>query len=123
MAKILIVDDSDVLRMELSEVLRGGEHEIVEAAHGAEGLSVAEANADVELVIADYNMPEMDGVTMCRRIRELPGREAVPFFVLTTESSPELKAAGKEVGVVLWIIKPFNGDKVLAAIKKVLKLT
>lgn len=122
MAKILIVDDSDVLRMELSEVLKGGGHNVIEASHGAEGLSVADGNPDVELVIADYNMPEMDGVTMCRRIRELPGRGSVPFFVLTTESSPELKAAGKEVGVVLWIIKPFNGEKVLAAIKKVLKL-
>lgn len=119
MAKILIVDDSETLRMELKGVLEGGGHTVVEGVDGADGLSKALANKDIQLIISDLNMPEVDGVTMCRNIREVPEFASTPIFMLTTESSPEMKAAGKSVGVMLWIIKPFAGDKVLGAITKV----
>ena len=75
-------------------------------------------HADVALLITDYNMPEMDGISMVRKIRTLPKGAEVPVFMLTTESSPELKALGKEVGVKAWVTKPFSDDKLIMAVKK-----
>jgi two-component system chemotaxis response regulator CheY len=91
-----------------------------EADNGQHGLDAFKANADVKLIITDYNMPEMDGITMIRKIRELGNGKDVNVFMLTTESSPDLKALGKEVGVKAWVTKPFNEEKLLAAIKKML---
>ena len=122
MAKILIVDDSDTLRMQLRDVLESEGHTIIEGVHGVDGLAKAQENPDIELLISDYNMPEMDGVVMCKKVRELPAFKSIPMFMLTTESTSELKALGKEVGVMAWIVKPFNEEKLKAVVQKVLKL-
>lgn len=119
MAKILIIDDSQVIRVRLREALEEGGHEVIEAVDGAEGLAKAEATPGIQLVIADYNLPMMDGVTMCGRIRRIPEYARIPLFVLTSETSAEIKAAGKANGVMAWIVKPFNKDAVLELIGKV----
>ncbi|MBF0440560.1 MAG: response regulator [Oligoflexales bacterium] len=118
--KILIVDDSDTLRIQLRKALEGAGYEVIEGKDGNEGLNKAQENVDVKLIITDYNMPEMDGITMCRKIREVPALNPVPIFMLTTEASPELKTLGKEAGVKAWIVKPFVADKVIGVINKVL---
>jgi two-component system, chemotaxis family, chemotaxis protein CheY len=120
MAKILIVDDSDVLRMELREALESGGYEVVEGVNGLDGIAKAKENKDISLLISDVNMPEMDGISMCKAIHSDPEFTSVPKFVLTTEASAELKAAGKDAGVMLWIVKPFNKEKVLSVVAKVL---
>lgn len=122
MARILIVDDSDAMRIELKNVLQTAGHEVLESANGIEGLHKAESDSAIQLVITDLNMPEMDGISMCNRIREIPGHIATPMFMLTTEVTPELKKAGKEAGVMLWIVKPFNAEKVLSVVAKVVAL-
>jgi two-component system chemotaxis response regulator CheY len=120
MTKIMIVDDSDTLRGQLSKLLVGAGFEVVEAANGVLGVDVwATHGPSVNLLITDYNMPEMDGITMIRKIRGLPKGAEVPVFMLTTESSPDLKALGKEVGVRAWVTKPFSDEKLIMAIKKV----
>ena len=120
MAKILVVDDSDVLRSELSQALRTAGHEVVEAIDGEDGGAKAAAQADFNLVITDLNMPRCDGIAMCRRIRELGAYRKLPIFMLTTESAPELKLAGREVGVLVWIIKPFVAAKVNELVDKIM---
>ena len=122
MAKILIVDDSDVLRLELRDVLTAGGHDVLEGVDGVDGAEKAAAHPDIHLIITDLNMPQLDGISMCKRIRENAALRRVPIFMLTTESSTELKIAGKEAGVLVWIVKPFDGGKVLAAITKVLSM-
>ena len=122
MANILVVDDSDVVRIEVSSALTGSGHNVLEAVNGLEGLKVASSSAAIDLVITDLNMPEMDGIKMVTEIRKLPARAAVPVFMLTTEASQELRAAGKAAGVMVWIVKPFKADKVLPAITKVLAM-
>ena len=121
MAKILIVDDSDTLRMQLRDILESEGHIVVEGVHGADGLAKAHENLDINLLISDYNMPEMDGVVMCKKVREIDAFKTIPMFMLTTESTSELKALGKEAGVMAWIVKPFNEDKLKAVVQKVLK--
>ena len=119
MAKILIVDDSEILRLDLKETLTKAGHTVLEGKHGAEGLAVAQSNKDIQLVITDLNMPEMDGITMSKMIHETPGLEKLPTFMLTTDATQEMKIQGKAAGVMLWIVKPFVADKVLAAVAKV----
>jgi two-component system, chemotaxis family, chemotaxis protein CheY len=115
----LVVDDSETLRIALTGLLEEGGLKVLQAENGAQGVEVWQAeNANINLVITDYNMPEMDGITMVRKIRSLPNGADVLVFMLTTESSPDLKTLGKEVGVKAWITKPYNGEKVLLAIKK-----
>lgn len=120
MAKILVVDDTEFTRKQLGEFLQAAGHSVLYGHNGANGLEQAENSGDIALIISDYNMPEMDGLTMLRRIRALPEHAKTPSFMLTTESSPELKALGKECGVLAWIIKPCSLPKVLAAAMTVL---
>ena len=120
MSAILIVDDSEVVRQELGKVLVAAGYTVIYGADGAEGLALAARHTALSLVITDYNMPQMDGLTMLRRIREQPQHQTLRSFMLTTESSVALKQISKEQGVVAWIIKPCLPDKVLAAIRKVL---
>jgi two-component system chemotaxis response regulator CheY len=68
-------------------------------------------------------MPEMDGIAMIRKIRQMPKGADVAVFILTTESSPDLKSLGKEVGIKAWVTKPFNEEKLIMAVKKILGLT
>ena len=121
MAKILIVDDSDILRLKLRTALEEAKHEVVEGASGADGIKIARADSGIELIITDLNMPDVDGLAMCQEIRKLPNYANVPIFMLTTEKSANLKAQGKEIGVMLWIVKPFTPERVTEAINKVME--
>lgn len=122
MGKVLLIDDSEVLRMEVREMLESGGHEVTEASNGADGLSKANEIRDIEIIITDLNMPEMDGITMVKKIREIADYKETPVFMLTTESSKELKLLGKEAGVMLWMVKPVSEKKVLAAVDKILEM-
>ncbi len=122
MAKILIVDDSEMFRIELRAALEGGGHTIIEGKDGVDGLHVAKQHNDVDIVITDFNMPEMNGLQMVTMIKELPVYKSAPIFILTTETSPELKQHANKAGVMAWIIKPFVADKLLMGIEKVLKM-
>ncbi len=120
MAKILIVDDSDTLRIQLREALESAGHNVIEGVDGADGLRQASENRDINMIITDFNMPQMDGVTMAGKIREIPELSKVPMLMLTTEATPDIKAAGKAAGILAWIVKPLVPSKVLPAIEKVL---
>jgi len=73
-----------------------------------------------DLVITDVNMPNMDGITLVRELRGLATYKFVPLLVLTTEATAERKQAGKAAGATGWLVKPFNPEKLLATIAKVL---
>ena len=120
MAKILIVDDSETLRIQLREALEETGHAVVEGVDGADGLKVAAANLDLKMVITDFNMPFMDGVAMAVKLRELPNFAKIPILMLTTEATPEIKTAGKRAGILAWIVKPLIPSKVMPAIEKIL---
>jgi two-component system chemotaxis response regulator CheY len=119
MASILAVDDSASMRQMVSFTLKGAGHVVVEAADGNEALTIAKEN-EFDLVITDVNMPNMDGITLIKELRALPGFRFTPLLMLTTESKAEKKQAGKEAGATGWIVKPFNPDQLLATVSKVL---
>lgn len=121
MANILIIDDSESVRAHLGEVLRKASHTVIEAIDGNDGLVKMLGIPDIDLVIADYNMPGRDGIKMLLEAKVKLGALKFPIFMLTTETSEKLKADGKQVGIMAWIIKPFVEDKLLHAITKVLQ--
>ncbi|MCH2058446.1 MAG: response regulator [Thalassotalea sp.] len=120
MAKVLVVDDSNSIRDMVSFTLKGAGHQTVEAVNGQEGLSKAQAGG-FDLVISDVNMPIMDGITLCQELRKLPSFKFTPILMLTTESSTDMKMKGKAAGATGWLVKPFNPDKLLSTIKRVIR--
>ena len=118
-ATILTVDDSSSMRQMVKATLSAAGYEVVQADDGVEALDIARATS-VDLVITDVNMPRMDGITLVGKLRELPSYRLTPILLLTTESSPEKKMAGKRAGATGWIVKPFNPDQLLATMARVI---
>ena len=120
MGKILIVDDSKLVRRVASTATKEAGHEPVLAENGKEGLEILESGEKIDLVFSDVNMPVMDGFEMIENIRKNPSLKFLPVVMLTTETNSLLKAKGKNCGVKSWMLKPFNKEKFFTAIKKLL---
>ncbi|HEY4293489.1 response regulator [Luteibacter sp.] len=119
MAKILAVDDSASMRSMVAFTLRGAGHDVDEADNGQVALDTARGTK-FDLVLADVNMPVMDGISMVREMRTMAGYSGVPILMLTTESNPEKKMEGKAAGATGWLVKPFDPDQLLATVARVL---
>ncbi|NQZ79769.1 MAG: response regulator [Colwellia sp.] len=120
MTKILVVDDSNSIRDMVSFTLKSAGYQTVEAVNGKEGLDKAQTEA-FDLVISDVNMPIMDGIELCGELRKLSNFKFTPILMLTTESSGDMKQRGKSAGATGWLVKPFNPEKLLATIKRVVR--
>lgn len=117
--KVLIVDDSVMIRQMVSFTLRQAGFDVAEAENGQAGmLKIGEQPPD--LIITDLNMPVMDGITFIRNARGVAATRYVPILMLTTESQLEKKMEGKAAGATGWIVKPFDPPKLLSVIGKVL---
>ncbi|EDY83587.1 hypothetical protein VDG1235_3214 [Verrucomicrobiia bacterium DG1235] len=119
MKRILTVDDAATMRKMVGFTLKSAGHQVLEAADGIEAFDTVQRN-QVDLVITDVNMPRMDGIELTRRLRTLPAYRSVPIVLLTTESDPAKKSAGRAAGATGWIVKPFSQDQLLAVVSKVL---
>lgn len=117
--KVLCVDDSASIRQLVGMTLSGAGYAVIEAGDGQDGLGKVQSN-DISLVVTDLNMPVMDGLTMIRKLRQLPNCRGVPIVFLTTESSDDKKREAKEAGATGWITKPFRQEQLLAVVKKLL---
>ncbi|HEU4852793.1 MAG TPA: response regulator [Telluria sp.] len=120
MAKtILAVDDSSSLRQMVAFSLKAAGYNVVEAVDGQDGLDKARLQA-VDLVLTDQNMPRMDGLALIRELRALPDYAKVPILMLTTESSDEMKSKGRAAGANGWLVKPFDPQRLIEVVKKVI---
>jgi CheY-like chemotaxis protein len=119
--KILSVDDSKTIRMLLKRLFVPFVCEIFEAGDGQEGLDVA-TREKPNLIILDYNMPVMDGVTMLRHMRENPELKRTPVIMLTAEASPEIIGTVARLGVRDYVTKPFDSDQLLEKAARVVTL-
>lgn len=119
MAQILIVDDSASMRNMVATTLRSAGHQVMDAADGQAGLDKAKTSR-FDAVVTDLNMPIMNGIDLVRNLRTLANYKYTPILLLTTESSMDKKSAGKEAGATGWLVKPFNPEKLLSTVAKVL---
>ncbi len=117
--EILTVDDSTSMRRLVALTLRAAGYDATEACSGMEAWQIAKTK-QFDLVLADVNMPEMDGITLIRSLRALPGYASIPMLMLTTAMSPQKKQEGKAAGASGWIVKPFDQEQLVSLIKRIL---
>jgi two-component system chemotaxis response regulator CheY len=121
MSKIaLVVDDSPTMRQMVAFTLTNAGFVVVEAEHGKDAVAKVMGGPKMDIVVTDLNMPEMDGISLIKELRKMAAFKFTPILMLTTESAPEKKQAGKEAGATGWIVKPFNPEVMLKIIAKVL---
>ena len=119
MTTILTVDDTASMRQMISFTLGSVGYDVIQACDGAEALKLAR-DRKVDLVIADVNMPNMDGISLVKSLRALDAYRFTPILMLTTESQEDMRTKGKRAGATGWIVKPFNPEQLVNVVKKVL---
>ena len=119
--RILSIDDSKTIRLLLARLFRPFACELMEAANGEEGLAVA-SRENPDLIILDYNMPVMDGITMLRRLREQATLKRTPVIMLTADSGLQSLATVARLGVRDYVTKPFREEELLAKAGRIIPL-
>jgi two-component system chemotaxis response regulator CheY len=116
--KVLVIDDSAMVRRQVSTVLSQAGFEMLEAVDGIDGAEQIRANADLALVLCDINMPRLNGLDMLESLTEEIAAKSLPVVMLTTEGEPSAMARAKKAGVKGWIVKPFKEPMLIGAVKK-----
>ena len=119
MLRVVIADDSRVMRQIVIRTLRqaGYDWDITEAADGALALEVV-TEEQPDLVLSDWNMPNMTGIELLRALRA--GGDVVPFGFVTSEGSPEMRAEAEAAGALFLVAKPFTAESFRDVLEPVL---
>lgn len=111
MVKAMVVDDSRTIRLILTKMLSELGFEVCPACDGKEALEVVEReNAKFSVILADWNMPEMNGLEFVKRARSDQRLASVPIMMITTETETRQVMAALEAGANEYVMKPFNRD-------------
>ena len=102
--KVLVVDDSETIRLEVSRTLGQAGFSVLEARDGAEGLATAIKNPDLALLVLDVNMPVMNGLEMLERLRQNPTTADIPVLLMTPEAEDRRIERAKKGGAKGWVI-------------------
>jgi two-component system chemotaxis response regulator CheY len=116
--RIMTIDDSKTMRDMLMLTLTEAGFDVLQAVDGQDGLDKL-ATERVDVVITDINMPKMDGYEVVRRLRDDPAYRSTPILVLTTESEIEKRDIARTAGATGWMVKPFDPDRLVEAVRKV----
>ena len=119
MKSILVVDDSPQIRDGLNALLTPEGYEIVLAEDGEEGLEAAKQRP-FDLIIADVNMPKLNGLDMLEKVRKTSYNETTPAFILTTESLKKFSIRFRELNAKIWIVKPYDPAALVMSVSKVI---
>ena len=118
--KILVVDDDEnILSLERTILEQKG-FDVTSAPGGAEALRLL-AERTFDLVLLDVMMPEVDGFTVCRKIKEDARLKDIPVIFLTAKGGGEALAEGFESGAIMYINKPFTANKLLTIVNTMLE--
>jgi len=125
--KVVFVDDSKTVlasvELAVEELVESGLIEFVSFNNPVEFLAEIEANKiSYDLLFTDINMPQMTGLELAQKLKNIAHIRQKPILALTTENSADIKQLGKEIGIAGWVVKPFSNEKIVMAIKKVLGL-
>jgi two-component system, chemotaxis family, chemotaxis protein CheY len=120
MAKtIMIVDDSASMRQVISIALREAGYDLIEASDGKDALKKLDGTK-IHLIVSDINMPNMDGISFVKEVKQHPKYKFTPIIMLTTEVNQAKKDAAKEAGARAWVNKPFQTKTLLEAVSKLI---
>jgi two-component system chemotaxis response regulator CheY len=120
--KIMVIDDSSAIRQIVSLTLNSSGYDTVEAVDGSDALSKL-SGMEVDLFVCDVNMPIMNGIDFLNAIKsdaKYAAYKFTPIIMLTTESGEDMKLKGKEAGAKAWLIKPFQPETLIEAVKKLI---
>lgn len=107
--KILVVDDSSTMRRIIKNTLnRLGYTELFEGEHGVQAWEVLQQNEGIEVLITDWNMPEMNGLELVKKVRAEKKYEDMPIIMVTTEGGKTEVITALKAGVNNYIVKPFT---------------
>ena len=115
-ATILVIDDSLMVRQQVSRALTGAGFSMIEACDGLDAHQKLAGRADVRLIVCDVNMPRMNGIEFLEKLSA--SGSSIPVVMLTTEGQPELIQRAKALGAKGWIVKPFKPELLVAAARK-----
>jgi len=116
--RVLTVDDSRTILAMLHHTLSNAGFEVLQAEDGKQGLDVLQTET-VDVVITDINMPVMDGIEFIKHVRATGQHQSLPILILTTETSQDKRDQGKAAGGTGWIVKPFDPEKLISVIHRV----
>src|SRR5450631_2691364 len=120
MSKALVVDDSRTIRTIIRRILIELGYEVCEAANGVEALEVLETEKTVvKLVLTDWNMPEMNGLDLVKRLRQNPEFVSLKVLMVTTETEIDEMASALAAGANEYVMKPFTKDILLEKLELV----
>ena len=126
MKKIILVDDSKTVYLSanvaIKQLIENKEIELVYYENPLKLLEECQSGLMYDLLITDINMPQMTGLELAKQLKSLPTVGMRPILALTTESSDAKKGLAREIGIAGWITKPFTADKLIMAIKRVLRM-
>jgi len=108
--RVLVVDDSSIIRRVVEQILEVLGHEAVAAADGADALETLRSVEDIGLILLDWNMPEMSGIEFLRSVKADPDLQGIPVIMLTTESERRKMIEAIEAGAKHYLTKPFQPE-------------
>lgn len=108
--KALVVDDSRAMRLLIGRILREAGFEVAEAGHGREAIDRLTSSSDTDLVLVDWNMPEMDGIEFVRTVRANRAFDGLRVMMVTTECDMEKVIDALHAGADDYVMKPFTRD-------------
>ncbi|MBL0708490.1 MAG: response regulator [Sulfurimonas sp.] len=127
MKRVILVDDSKTIlataEMAVEDLVNTDTISFTTYLNPAELLEALESGAeDYDMLISDINMPQLNGLDLSAKLKANAAFKNKPILILTTESSADMKAKGKAIGVTGWLVKPFSNEKLTKAISMVLGL-
>jgi two-component system chemotaxis response regulator CheY len=117
--RIIVVEDFNTSRQVIKKALEGMGYQVDDAADGREALAFFDGS-HIDLVITDYNMPNMDGASLVEYIRSKETYKYIPVLMLSTETNPEKQKRAREAKITGWISKPFEITNFKNQVQKIL---
>jgi two-component system, chemotaxis family, chemotaxis protein CheY len=118
--QILIADDSESIREILAFGLKNAGYEVMVASDGLDALRFFDGRS-IDLLLTDYHMPNLNGLELIVKVRQIENYKFMPILVLTTEKQVEMIREARDSGATGWLLKPFNTEKLLQTLRKVIR--
>jgi len=115
--RALVIDDSRAVRMIIRKILQELGMEVVEAGNGREGVARLRENPNVDVMLVDWNMPEMNGLEFIQSIRSLRAFDRSKIVMVTTETEVSQMLKALEAGADEYVMKPFTRDVLIAKLR------